>query len=69
MKNKNAVSQMRPKTYQVLELAVEDGVKSGWHRAHKHVNNPSENDIQIAIQESVLGSIYEWFHFDGEENF
>lgn len=66
-KKKQATSQMRPRTYRILELAVEDGVKYGWHRAHKHSENPSELDIASEIQNAVLNAISEWFVFDDEE--
>lgn len=59
---------MRPRTYRVLELAVEDGVRLGWNRAHKHVDEPKETDIIVAVQEAVMGSICEWFVFDDEES-
>lgn len=58
---------MRPKTYQVLALAVEEGVKLGWQRAHKHVDNPDEHAVTQEIESAVLGSICEWFTFDDEE--
>jgi len=69
MENKNIVSQMRPKTYKVLDMAVEDGVRFGWCRAHKHTDKPSEVDIQNEIQRAVMNSICEWFNIDNEENF
>lgn len=49
-----------------MELAVEDGVKYGYQRAHKHVDNPSEQAIIEEVQASVLSSISEWFLFDDE---
>lgn len=61
-------SQLRPKTYQVLELAVEDGITLGWNRAHKHEENPSEEIIKENIRENVMLVISEWFYFDDEEN-
>lgn len=61
-------SQLRPKTYRVLELAVEDGITLGWNRAHKHEENPSEETIKENIRENVMLVISEWFYFDDEEN-
>jgi hypothetical protein len=66
MKN-HKTSQLRPRTYNVLQLAIEDGVKCGWHRAHKHTENPNEEDIYQAIESAVMDSICEWFIFDDEE--
>lgn len=58
---------MRPKTFRILELAVEDGVQHGWQRAHKHTDSPDEKDIVEAIQKAVLSGICEWFTFDDED--
>ena len=57
---------MRPKTYRVLELAVEDGVKYGYQRAYKYVDNPTEEAIVKEVQAAVLSAICEWFLFDDE---
>ena len=57
---------MVPKTYKVLELAVCDGVALGWSHAHKHVDNPSPEQIQSAIVRDVLLQIDEWFRFEDE---
>ena len=67
MGKKKQKSQMRPRTYRVLELAVEDGVKYGWQHAHKYVENPNETDITFEIQKAVLNSLCEWFILDDEE--
>lgn len=58
---------MKPKIYHILNLAVEEGVKRGWHRAHKHVENPSEESIWEAIEDAVMSEIHEYFIFDESE--
>ena len=58
---------MRAKTYKVLARAVEEGIARGWNRAHKPVENPTEEQVKIAIEEAVLGEICEVFTFDDEE--
>ena len=40
---------MKPKTYPILVEAVENGVKYGYHRAHKHNDNPDQDQITDAI--------------------
>jgi hypothetical protein len=55
---------MKPKLYHILDIAVEEGIKRGWHRAHKHVENPSEDSIKEAIEDAVMSSIHEYFTFD-----
>jgi hypothetical protein len=57
---------MKPKFYNVLEMAIEEGVRYGYNRANKHLENPSENVIIDSIVENVMNSINDWFDF--EEN-
>jgi len=55
---------MKPKTRVILEMAIEQGVRRGYRRAFKHVDNPSEDSIIQHIEETVMGEIYEYFTFD-----
>lgn len=55
---------MRPKEYNVLAMCVENGVMSGWARAHKHNKTPDPQVIRDTIQDAVLGEICEWFDFE-----
>lgn len=55
---------MQPKTYAVLQLAIEQGVHIGIQRAYKHIDTPQPRDWQIEeIIRSVETSIHEWFDF------
>ena len=58
---------MKPKLYHILNIAVEEGVKRGWYRAHKHVENPSEESATEAIEDAVMSAIHEYFTFDENE--
>jgi hypothetical protein len=58
---------MKPKFHIVLETAIKQGVSYGYQRAHKHVENPSEESIIMNIEEQVMFAIYEWFDFGEEE--
>jgi hypothetical protein len=58
---------MKPKFRVILEMAIEEGVKQGWHRAHKHVENPSEESIKEKIEDAVMSAIYEYFTFDEDD--
>jgi len=60
---------MKPKIYTILAQAVEDGVKRGYRRAFKHVENPSEESIIDAVDTAVMGSILEYFTFDNEHDY
>lgn len=58
---------MEVKTWEVLEMAVEGGVKQGWHRAHKHLDagqTPTQDSAISAITDSVMLGIEEFFTFD-----
>jgi hypothetical protein len=59
---------MKPKFRVILEQAIEEGVRYGYHRAHKHVENPTEEQICEHIEEQVMSSIYDYFDFDEEVN-
>lgn len=59
---------MKPKFRNVLEMAIEEGVRYGYNRAHKHIENPSEGAIIDSIVEQVMSSLYEWFDFEGNNN-
>jgi hypothetical protein len=60
-------TMMKPKTRVILEMAIEEGVRRGYSRAHKHVENPTEGAIIEHIEEAVMSQIYEYFTFDEEE--
>jgi hypothetical protein len=57
--------ELKPKAWDVMRRAVEDGVAYGLRRSQKHVDAPlsSEEQKRIADQivTSVLGEISEWF--------
>lgn len=52
-----------PKTYPLLEKAIEDGVTYGFRKAHKHTDEPSEFEICSAIADAVMFQISEAFEF------
>lgn len=58
---------MKPKTRVILEVAISEGVRSGWYRAHKHVEAPNESAIHDAIEDAVMSAIYDYFTFDEED--
>lgn len=58
---------MKPKIRVILEMAIEEGVRRGWHLAHKHVESPLPSAIMERIEETVMSQIYEYFSFDEEE--
>jgi hypothetical protein len=58
---------MKPKIRVILEQAIEDGVRRGYHRAFKHIDSPAEQTILDSIEDCVMGQIYEYFTFDEED--
>jgi hypothetical protein len=52
-------SQLKINTYVVISRAVEEGIKRGWHRAHKYTDEPSEPTIKSEIEKEVLNSLTE----------
>jgi hypothetical protein len=42
-------------------------VNYGYRRAHKHVENPTEEQICEQIEEQVMSSLYEYFDFEENE--
>jgi hypothetical protein len=58
---------MKPKTRVILEMAIEQGVRRGYARAHKHVENPTEGSIIEHIEDAVMSQVYEYFSFDEQE--
>lgn len=57
---------MKPKTYEILARAVEEGVKYGYMRAHKHNESPDEHDMTASVETAVMNAICEVFSFEDE---
>jgi len=55
---------MNPKIYNLLSRCIEDGIKRGYRRAHKHVESPTEDSILDNIEECIMSEIVEWFDFE-----
>lgn len=55
---------MKPKFKVILEDAIEEGIRMGYHRAHKHNESPSEDHILEIIETTIWGKLYEYFDFD-----
>lgn len=58
---------MKPKFHVILEMAIEEGVRRGYSRAHKHVENPTEGAVIEHIEEAVMSSILDYFTFSEDE--
>ena len=49
---------------EVLLRAVEEGYRYGWHRAHKHSDNPAAEYLEDQVVLGILNEIWEVFDFD-----
>jgi hypothetical protein len=58
---------MKVKTLVILERAIEEGVRRGYRRAHKHIENPTEESICDHIEQCVMEQIHEYFIFGENE--
>jgi hypothetical protein len=45
----------------------EEAERRGYSRAHKHVENPTEDAIIEAVEDAVMSSIYEYFTFEDHD--
>jgi len=55
---------MKAKEYNLMSMAVENGISYGYSRAFKHTDTPTEEAIRNAIYEAVMNEICENFTFD-----
>jgi hypothetical protein len=56
---------MIPKTYELLDRCIDEGISFGYARAFKHTDTPSESAIHESIHREVMNQIHEWFEFKG----
>lgn len=59
---------MKPRVYDILRRAVEEGCAYGAGRAFKHTATPSAEQIRGEVEAAVMDAICEVFEFDEEEN-
>ena len=59
---------MKPKFRVLLEMAIDEGVSTGYYRSFKHNEDPTPEEIIEHIQEAVMSKMYEYFDFP-EENY
>jgi hypothetical protein len=56
--------RMKPNAYLLLIRCIEDGIRLGYNRAHKHTDTPSEQTLKNEIENAITNEICEWFTFD-----
>ncbi len=50
---------MKPDWYTIITRAVNEGVNTGWLRAHHYEDNPDPDTIKDHISDAVINSISE----------
>ncbi len=63
-KKLNPTTKMKLDVYGVISRAVECGVKCGYRRAFKHIEDPSEVAIRDSIETEVMNALSEVIKFD-----
>lgn len=58
---------MKPRTFAIFEIAIEEGIEYGWRRAHKHTDSPSEDTIKEEISNAIFSELHKYFSFDEED--
>ena len=55
---------MKPKTYNILSEAIEDGIRYGYQRAYKHTDDPDRGVIENEIYRAIMEQIEQYFDFE-----
>lgn len=59
---------LKPRFYPLLEQSIEDGVRRGYSRIHKHNETPTEEEIVQSIINCVMGELHENFIFENQDD-
>lgn len=62
-----AKNSLSVNVYEVLSRAVEEGLRMGWNRAHKHDDNPNQESIIEHQHMEIMNAACEVFNFSGEK--
>lgn len=55
---------MKPRSYEILRRAVEEGIAHGLRRARKHDDSPSDEVIAEQVEAEVMVAVDKVFTFD-----
>ena len=62
-----AEDEVTPRFYQVLQMAIEEGIARGYTLAYKYQDDPPPDRIKEQIYDCVMGSLHEWFEMPKED--
>ena len=54
-------------SYKIISDAIENGIRYGYRRAYKHVENPSEDTIIEQIHLAVMNELCDIINFDDDK--
>jgi hypothetical protein len=60
---------MKPNYYQIIKDCVEAGCRRGVSKAFKHTEDPSYDDIETSVHDSIMIEITGKFTFDSIEEY
>jgi hypothetical protein len=63
-KTKVQKSRVKLRAYNLIERAVEEGVRWGWQHAHKHTQNPDQSAAEDQIVNDVMQQLSEIMEYD-----
>jgi hypothetical protein len=55
---------MKPRMYNIIREAVENGIRYGIRRAHKHTDDPSEDLLESEIHSAIMNELDDKFEFE-----
>jgi hypothetical protein len=59
-------AQVRINAYRIIDDAIDRAVRCGYIRAHKYVDNPTEDTMVAEIHRAVMNELCEILKFDDE---
>lgn len=63
----NVKCSVKLDAYRIISDAVDVGICSGWNRAHKHTETPSQQHVIDELHKSIMNQLCEILKFDDEE--
>lgn len=57
---------MKPRFYPLLIDCIERGITRGYNRAHKHVESPTQLQIETQIHDCIMAELTEAFEFEND---
>ena len=60
-------SSIKLNVYKIISDAIENGIRYGYRRAYKYVENPSEDTIIEQIHLAVMNELCDIINFDDDK--